>query len=110
LSVFAIPSYQTYVKRARFAEVIAATQPFKLAISIALQTGANARDLKSGVRGIPTTPHGTDNLASVTVKNGIITASSTSLLDNATYILKPDAEGNHWTVEGTCVDTGWCRA
>jgi type IV pilus assembly protein PilA len=109
LSVIAMPSYQTYTKRARFAEVIAATQPFKLAISIALQTGANASDLKSGIHGIPASPQSTVNLASVSVKNGIITAVGTHMVDNKTYILKPDTEGNNWTVDGTCLSTGLCE-
>jgi type IV pilus assembly protein PilA len=109
LSVIAMPSYQTYTKRARFAEVIAATQPFKLAVSIALQTGANASDLKSGVHGIPTTPQSTVNLASISVKNGIITATGTRIVDNKTYILKPDTEGNNWSVDGTCLNTGLCE-
>jgi type IV pilus assembly protein PilA len=110
LSVIAMPSYQTYTKRARFAEVISATQPFKLAVSIALQTGANASDLKSGIHGIPITPNSTANLASISVKNGIITAVGSRQVDNKTYILKPDAEGNNWTIDGTCLNTGLCEA
>jgi type IV pilus assembly protein PilA len=110
LSVIAMPSYQTYTKRARFAEVISATQPFKLAVSIALQTGANASDLKSGIHGIPASPNSTANLASINVKNGIITAIGTRLVDNKTYVLKPDAEGNNWMVDGTCLNTGLCES
>jgi type IV pilus assembly protein PilA len=110
LSIIAIPSYQEYTKRARFAEVITATQPFKLAISLALQTGANASELKSGVPGIPPTPKATKNLASITVKNGIITAIGSNIVENKTYILKPDADGSHWIVDGTCVKTGFCES
>lgn len=109
LSVIAIPSYQGYTKRARYAEVISATQPFKLAISLALQTGANASELKSGIHGIPASPKSTKNLASISVKNGIITAVGTTTVENKTYILKPDAEGNNWIVDGTCIGTGFCE-
>ncbi len=44
LAAIALPSYHDYVKRARFAEVIAATVPFKTAIALALQKGVAITD------------------------------------------------------------------
>src|ERR1700733_10414881 len=76
LSVIAIPSYQSYVERARFAEVIAATEPFKIAISLALQQGILSSELTNSANGIPSEPPATKNMDSVTVKNGIITATA----------------------------------
>lgn len=109
LSVIAIPSYQNYTQRARFAEVIAATAPFKIAISLALQQGAAMAELTNGTQGIPPEPKSTKNLASIQVQNGIITATGSELTNHATYILKPNTDGSAWSISGTCVKNGFCH-
>lgn len=108
LAVAAIPSYQTYTQRARFTEVIAGTEPYKLAVSLALQQGAPIAELSNGTYGIPAEPKSTKNLASIKVEKGIITAIATELANNATYILKPNADGSFWTLSGSCVKSGLC--
>jgi type IV pilus assembly protein PilA len=110
LSVIAIPSYQNYTQRARFAEVVAATAPFKTAVSLALQQGASAAELSNGAHGIPPAPTASKNLASLTVDNGIITASATNIASGMTYILKPNSDGSIWTIDGTCLAAGLCES
>lgn len=110
LTAIAIPSYQTYTQRARFAEVIAATQIFKTAISIALQQGMQSSDLSNGHNGIPDVPLSTKNLAHVKVANGMITSTGTELVNNETYILQPNNDGSIWTVSGSCLKSGLCNA
>lgn len=109
LSVIAIPSYQNYTERARFSEVIAATAPFKTAVSLALQQGASINELTNNAHGIPAEPAATKNLASIKVENGIVTATATSIASGDTYILKPNADGSAWTIEGSCVKAGLCE-
>ncbi len=109
LAVIAIPSYQTYVQRARFAEVINTASAYKTAISLALQQGIAANELFAGSYGIPPEPKSTRNLASLTIENGIITATSSALSQSITYILKPNADGNTWTISGSCLKKGWCH-
>jgi len=94
LAAVALPSYRDYVKRARFAEVIAATEPFKTAIALALQKGVAITDLKNGAHGIPEKPKATDNLDSVVVSEGIITATATQKAGGYTFILTPGKEGS----------------
>lgn len=108
LAMVAIPSYQHYTQRARFAEVVAATGPFKTAVSLSLQRGESVADLMTGSHGIPAAPPATKNLASLKVDKGIITATATEAGGNATCILKPNADGSAWTTEGTCVNLGLC--
>jgi type IV pilus assembly protein PilA len=110
LSVIAIPSYQSYTQRARFAEVISTTDAFKTAVALALQEGDSLSELTNGAHGIPASPNATKNLASIKVKNGVITSTSTAVAGAATYILKPNADGSEWTVEGTCVTSGLCNS
>lgn len=110
LTIIAIPSYQTYTERARFAEVISATEIYKTAVSLALQEGAALAELSNGNFGIPAEPKNTKNLATVKVENGVITAIATELIHHATYILKPNTDGSLWAVSGTCLKNRLCNA
>ncbi|MGD9107641.1 MAG: prepilin-type N-terminal cleavage/methylation domain-containing protein [Gammaproteobacteria bacterium] len=109
LAAIAIPSYGHYLKRARFSGVITASSQYKTAVALALQEGVSMKDLHLGVHGIPDAPSATKNLASLDVKRGVITATGTKAAGGYTYILKPDADGSHWDVSGTCVAAGMCE-
>ncbi len=109
LATIAIPSYQHYALRARFSEVIAATSPFKTAVSLALQEGAALNELTNENQGIPAVPPATKNLASIKVDNGVITSTATPLASGSTYILTPNPDGSAWTVAGTCIKAGLCE-
>lgn len=111
LAVFAIPSYLGYTQRARFAEVIAATEPYKIAVSLALQQGLSKSELKAGTNLIPAEPQPTKNLASLTVDNGVITATSTDSAGKSTYIIS-SIDGRIWSVdkESTCLLNNLCTA
>jgi type IV pilus assembly protein PilA len=109
LTAIAIPSYQHYTQRARFSEVMIAALPFKTAVAIALQEGSPLNDLNTGTNGIPSALSSTKNLKSLTVTNGIITATATHSAGDYIYVLTPDDTGSHWTVSGTCVDAGLCK-
>lgn len=110
LTVIAVPSYQTYTERARFVEVISATEVYKTAVSLALQEGVALSDIALGANGIPTEPKPTKTLAGIRVDRGIITATSSEQTRHATYILKPNTDGTTWTVSGTCLKNGLCNA
>lgn len=109
LSMIAIPSYQSYTTRARFSEIIIATDPFKTAVALALQQGTALSEITNGMNGIPTEPQPTKNLQSLSVKNGIITAISTKIAGEATLILTPNIDGSSWLMEGSCINLGLCN-
>lgn len=110
LAVFAVPSYQAYIKRARFAEVINATAPYKLAVSIALQQGISIKELNNGNASVPDFAQPSVNIKSIEVKKGVITATGQASVGNATYILKPNQDGSRWQIDGTCLELGYCHA
>jgi len=110
LTTLALPSYQSYTRRARYTEVLTATAPFKTAVALALQRGLNPKELKNNMHGIPAEPPGTINLASLKVENGIITAMGTERVNNSTYILKPNSDGSQWTISGSCLKNDLCDA
>jgi prepilin-type N-terminal cleavage/methylation domain-containing protein len=108
LTAMALPSYQQYTQRARFAEVITLAETFKTAVALALQEGVSPVELINGMHGIPAEPAPTKNLASLQVENAIITATATSLVQDATYILEPNSDGTLWNIDGSCIPLGFC--
>ena len=127
LAAIALPAYQTYTKKAKFAEVISAVSPFKTAIAMAVQKssascfadGANTlalSDLNAAADSDPTCglpPAAAANggvVASVTVENGVIIATGTDAVDSVTYELSPNGAVAPvvWTEGGTCVAAGLC--
>jgi len=109
LASLTIPSYQQYLKRARFTEVILATSPYKIAVSIDAQEGTPLSELNLGTHDIPTAPTPTKNLASIDVHQGAITATATTEAGGYTYILTPDETGSQWTISGTCLAARVCK-
>lgn len=110
LATIAIPSYQNYTQRARFAEVISMTEVYKTAVALALQEGIAIGELSNGKNGIPIEPKSTKNLAGIKVENGVITSTGTDIVNHTTYILKPNNDGSNWIISGTCLKNGYCHA
>lgn len=73
----AVPTYQHYTTKARFAEVVNATAPYKTAVEICLQKTGKKDDCDQAAHGIPADggPNG-GYVASVSVKDGEITATA----------------------------------
>ena len=118
LAAVALPAYQTYTKKAKFSEVIAATTPYKTAVDVAVQKGTCATaidDLDAGACGIPGPATATGVITSVTVENGVITATGTAEVLSSTFVLNPTDSlleafeaPIQWVEEGDCVADGLC--
>ena len=114
LAAIAVPAYQTYTKKARFAEVVNAVSPYKLGVEACVIAGNDLNDCDAGANGVPaarTTAEG--HVASVEVVNGVITATGTSAVDGRTYILTPTTGAGsvlNWTrsTASTCINAGLC--
>ena len=112
LAAVALPAYQNYTKKAKFAEVVLAATPYKTAFEVAAQEGklTALTDANNGSNGIPAAPAASGFVASLTVANGVITVTGTADVDSRTYILTPGgvAPPIQWTQSGTCKDAGLC--
>lgn len=117
LAAVALPAYQTYTKRAKFAEVIAAVAPYKVAIDLAMQkaaSGCNAKtNMTAGACGIPANITSTEAygvVATVTVAAGVITAVGTSDVDGSDYELTAsDSVPVIWSdTTSACLSDGLC--
>ena len=89
LAAVALPAYQDYTKKAKFAEVISITSGYKTAVAVCAQESGALAGCSSGLKGVPATA-ATTHVASVVVSDGVITVTPTSTTDvAATLILTP---------------------
>ena len=118
LAAVALPAYQTYTKKAKFSEVVAAATPVRTAIDLCYQTKGALTDCdtaaKIGNNILTDAATGllVDNVA-LTATTAIVTATavSTDGFSGENYTLTPDdSAGNslNWTQGGTCVAAGFC--
>lgn len=119
LAAIALPAYQTYTKKAKFTEVIAATAPARTAVDICVQTGgpdcaaAANNAVLDGVAGGYVASVGVTDTGGGTP--WVITATGIPELDSATFILVGEAEDGRVTWEanpssnvGGCVAANLC--
>lgn len=124
LAAVAIPSYQDYVRKARFSEIQGIAESLKKDVAMCGSDNTAApgtfTGCNSGTLGIPPAPTATTNMASLAVANGVITATATAaasspLATPTTTVLTPtfDASGSgvvNWRNSGNCLTAGWCKA
>ncbi|WP_429096769.1 pilin [Aeromonas media] len=122
LAAIALPAYQTYTKRAKFSEVIAATGPVKTAIEVCVQgasTDTEAQACGTNAAAVATSVGSYKNVSSVGVTAaGVITATGTTEVDSRTFILTSTPVINAattkagsqvtWVKSGDCVANGLC--
>ncbi len=119
LAAVALPAYQTYTKRAKFSEVIAAVGPVKTAIEVwvaGAATDAKAQACNdAGTAAAPAAAYG--NVSTVTVSDaGVITATGGAEVDGEDYTLTAApaltaiTAGAQitWTRGGSCEAAGLC--
>jgi type IV pilus assembly protein PilA len=115
LAALAVPSYINYSRRAYYAEIVNDTAPFKLGVAECYQMTGALTGCNGGTNNIPaniTTTTG--NLASMSVSNGVITATPVAahgLASTDTYILTPTVVNNvlTWASSGGGVTNGYAQ-
>jgi len=115
LAAVALPAYQTYTKKAKFSEVVMATQAVKTAVELCAQEAGVLTNCSTGSNGVPT-DIGTFGKygKSVATLAGKITATGNDDVDGKTYILTPTlstSTGVSWAVDSnsTCLAAGYCK-
>jgi type IV pilus assembly protein PilA len=111
LAAIALPAYQDYVRKSRFAEVISVSNSYKVAVAECI----NNRDIGEcdlGANEVPSAP-GTypANVASIGVVDGVVTVTASAAAGGFTSVLEPvvDAGVLRWTQSGTCVGANYCK-
>lgn len=116
LAAIALPAYQTYIKKAKFTEVVLAAASVRSNIDICFQdkdnyTLSNCDSLsKIGIDpSVAITPN-TVNSITIDANTAMITVTGEASVDNATFTLSPTPSNNslNWTAGGTCIAAGLC--
>jgi len=110
LAAVAIPAYSNYTKKAKFTEVVQATQAIKTGVEVCVQDFGDLTNCNGGSNGIPdnvATGNATKYVDTITTLAGIITATpkvTGGILAADTYVLTPTVgpTGITWAVSGGC--------
>jgi len=115
LAMIALPAYQTYTNKAKFSEVVLATQNVKIAVEVCAQSEGDLATCVQGTNGVPadiTTADGRLNGLTWDAATGILTATAITGdgLAGETYIMTGTfANGKvTWLQSGTCDGLGLC--
>jgi prepilin-type N-terminal cleavage/methylation domain-containing protein len=93
LAAVALPAYQNYTLKAKFAEVVAVAAAYQTAVAVCIQETGDKANCDLGTNGVPAT-QATTHVASVGVTDGTITITPTSTtIATATLVLVPDTTG-----------------
>jgi prepilin-type N-terminal cleavage/methylation domain-containing protein len=88
LAAIAIPAYQDYTLKAKFAEVNSVAIAYQTAVSVCIQETNAVASCDLGANGIPATQAST-YVASVAVENGTITVTPNAPFAASTLIMIP---------------------
>lgn len=116
LVAIAIPSYQSYTRRAHYTEIVEAADPYKLGIEECFQTTANLDECTAGINGVPDNTgagSGSGLVDSITIEEHakivVIPRAKYGIKTEDTYELTPsiDHETLTWSAAGGGVTKGY---
>ena len=114
LAAVALPAYQTYTKKAKFSEVVAAGVSVRQAVDICYQTEGALADCdtatKVGINLTDVQQAGYVTAITINATTAIVQTSGTADVDSQTFTLTPTTAGGTltWAEGGTCVAAGLC--
>lgn len=118
LTALAIPSYQSYTRKAHYTEIIQASTPFKIGVEECYQFGGDLQKCYADKDGVPSNIEagsGVGLVDSIIVSNGgVITITPLNLHGikaSDTYILTPELKNSQlvWTRGGGGVASGYAK-
>jgi len=118
LAAVALPAYQNYMKKAKFSEVILATQAVKTEVEICAQDIGDVAGCTAGSHGISAdivSGKGTKYVDTVVTKDGVITVKPVAgegILATDTYVLTGTYSNNTvaWSNSASgCLATAVCK-
>ena len=114
LAAIALPAYQDYTKKARFAEVNTAADGMKTAVTVCYHELGTLTGCSAGSNGVPSIPATLPaNISAFTVSNGLITVTGTATAGGYTNVLTASEDATtkqlKWAQSGTCSTPGFCK-
>jgi len=115
LAAFAVPTYQTYLQKTRFMEVVQLSQAIRVAQSACLlQVGEDVSACDTFAELATPAPKPSDNTQSIIISptSGLITGTGTKAAGSYTFTLAPAINSYGlltYTLGGSCMEMGFCR-
>jgi prepilin-type N-terminal cleavage/methylation domain-containing protein len=112
LAAIALPAYQNYTKKARFAEVNTAVDGMRTAVSVCFHELGTLTGCSAGSNGVPAVPAAaTTNMTSLTVVDGLITGTGTPAAGGYTNIVTGTDSSGLLTFPqtGSCLVEAYCK-
>ena len=115
LAAFAVPTYQTYLQKTRFMEVVQQSHGVRIAQSACLlQAAENLGACDTFAEMAYPNPQPSANTASIAItpSSATITGTATDAGGGYTFILTPNIDNDGlltYGVSGTCVTVGYCQ-
>jgi prepilin-type N-terminal cleavage/methylation domain-containing protein len=114
LAAIAIPSYNDYIKKSRFTEVLSIGDSYKTAVAVCFADTGALVSCNANSNGVPSAAGATANLAAgMTVASGVITMTGTTAAGAYTSVLTPALNAASsaliWTQSGTCLAATACK-
>ncbi|MGS0756717.1 pilin [Roseateles sp. GG27B] len=112
LAAVALPAYQNYTKKAKFANSVSVTDGYKQGVAECL-SNAGTDCSAGGVGGVPSAPAVMpNNVASIAVSAaGVITVTGNAAAGSYTSVLTPTIDNGVmlWVQSGTCLAAKYCQ-
>lgn len=112
LAAIALPAYQEYMQKTRFAEVMSVSNAYTLGVSDCLHDTGDLSLCNLGTNDVPAAPAPLPNhIASIDVVAGAVTVTGTADAGGYTSVLTPvgDAGALNWAQSGTCLTANFCK-
>lgn len=113
LAAIALPAYNDYTQKARFAEVISVGEGYKTSVAQCVQeNGGSLTGCTAGSNGIPALPaNNPANVDTIDVTDGVISVTGTAATGAHTWIVTPSVDGGvtHFAQSGDCVTANYCK-
>ncbi len=115
LAAIAIPQYQQYTTKAKFAEVVSTAESYKSAVALCSQENAGVlTSCDLGSSGIPAAPATMPaNVQGITVVDGVVTVTANASAGGYVYAVQPTVDNGvlKWSHTGasTCVAANVCK-
>lgn len=110
LAAVALPAYQNYTKKAKFSEVISASNVVRKAVEVCFVTEGVAANCDEYTDIQVSAPRVSDTLSAVTLAatSMNIVGTAKAAVDGATYTLTATVSSGELTYAATCSDDGLC--
>jgi type IV pilus assembly protein PilA len=118
LTSIAIPSYQSYTRKAHYTEIVQATTPYKLGVEECFQLTGDLKNCQTGKNGVP---KNIDSGIGIGLIDGVVISDGGEIAitprdlygikPDDTYILTPIVKNDQliWTSSGGGVDQGYAN-